>query len=143
MSTILLNNKINQFESGPATVKKVVADGKIVTVSFALSNGSTVRESYRLSKPEGLERFRAVVNAVLGKVPDQLEPEDLMNLPCLVNLEERPWTEDRMWMGVAEVLPCPCQEESKMKQPRMAKRVIPRPSTTNSVAKHFDDDMPD
>lgn len=138
MPTITFGNNKN-YESGPAKVKSVDANGQLGTLVFSMANGAVVRETYRLYKPEEEERFQNHIAAILGNRVDQVDTEELIDRPCIVELGERPWKEGRTWFGVANVLP-PAAVQGGVRKPPVLGRAIQKPRGPSSVQQCFEDE---
>ena len=105
MAIVSLGKQDNSksFQSGKAIIFDAKLQGNKVTLWFEMKNGSVIRESYRLYKEEEVAKLKAAVKAILRNVPEEFDTGNLIGKPCRVQLEERPWLEDRAWTGVAEV----------------------------------------
>ncbi len=128
------NNK--PFQSGKAHVWNAELQGNKVTLWFEMANGKVIRENYRLHKEDEVENLKAVVEAILGDLPEEFDTRSLIGKPCLVRLEERPWMEGRTWTGVAEVTSC--REEKKP----TIRTIIPS-SSESDIDDLFEDDDAD
>lgn len=108
MSIIVLNDT-DHYTSGEVTVHKAVVSYQKVTLWFKFANQKVIRENYLLSNPVDHAKFKEVVNAILGEIPQQLDTDTLVGHRCYIEIEERPWKKDQHWTGVAKVLPVPSE----------------------------------
>ena len=111
MGKLTFNNK---FKSGQATVHKVVVEDNKVIIWFKMHNEKIVRESYRLSYKEEVVRLKEAIKSILGELSEEMDTDILVDKPCIVELEERPWTEGRTWTGVGKVLPLHVEKNEKI-----------------------------
>lgn len=81
-----------------------ISDLLIITYIIKYRNRyRRVKEKYFLPYSDN-NKAGKVIKALLGKIPNKLDTDDLIYEDCYIRIEHRPY-KDRTWYGVGEVIP--------------------------------------
>lgn len=106
-----------EYQQGEAVIWKTEVERNVVKIWFELGDGRIIREIYRTGITKEKDRLKAVLEVFVGDITTGVvELDSIVGKSCYVELEERPWKENQLWIGVGKVLPSEPTVESFSEQ---------------------------